>query len=38
VDTRNAAAASEGENIVRLSGPRPFPRRNGVTKPVQAPV
>ena len=38
VDTRNAASAAEGENIVRLSGPRPFSRRNRVTAPVQAPL
>jgi UDP-N-acetyl-D-glucosamine dehydrogenase len=29
VDTRNATAGMVGENIVRLSGPHPFPRRNG---------
>ncbi len=29
VDTRNATAGMTGLNIVRLSGPHPFPRRNG---------
>jgi UDP-N-acetyl-D-glucosamine dehydrogenase len=34
VDTRNATAGMTGSHIVRLSGPHPFPRRNGHASPV----
>jgi UDP-N-acetyl-D-glucosamine dehydrogenase len=34
VDTRNATAGMTGHNIVRLSGPHPFPRRNGTLAPA----
>ena len=38
VDTRNAAGAATGDNIVRLSGPHPFPRRAAGTPATTAPV
>jgi UDP-N-acetyl-D-glucosamine dehydrogenase len=34
VDTRNVTAGMTGTHIVRLSGPHPFPRRNGALTPV----
>ncbi len=37
VDTRNAAGAPNGDNIVRLSGPHPFARRAAAAAPVKAP-
>jgi UDP-N-acetyl-D-glucosamine dehydrogenase len=39
VDTRNATGGLVGRQIVRLSGPHPFPRRAGpVTRPPLAPA
>jgi UDP-N-acetyl-D-glucosamine dehydrogenase len=37
VDTRNVTAGLAAPNVVRLSGPRPFPRRNGAAVPAPAP-
>jgi UDP-N-acetyl-D-glucosamine dehydrogenase len=34
VDTRNATRGLASPNIVRLSGPHPFPRRDGSVKPA----
>jgi UDP-N-acetyl-D-glucosamine dehydrogenase len=36
VDTRNTTAGMGGTHVVRLSGPHPFPRRNGTSAAVAA--